>query len=507
VRVPAREEEPPEQRLRVGAAQAGRGHRRLQHGPALVQLGLVLGEVGRLDAVPEPHLAGRRVAPAEQRLQHRRLARAVGTDQRHVLAALQRDRGAVQQLLLAGAHVEPLRVDHDPAAPRRLEELEAERAPRARAGLDLVRPDAVDLLLLRLGLLGLRVLGAEALDEALQARDVLRLPRRLLLEVQRPRRLLAPPDVPLAGEEHRAPAVELEHRGRHRLEEPAVVRDEDHGRVDRLQQLLEPLDRLDVEVVRRLVEQQQVGLRRERAGERRARQLAAREGRERPVEVVVGEAEAADDARRAVAPVVAARVLEPCLRRGVTSERAPVVVAAGHRRLQLPQLRLDRCEVGRPGQDVIAQRPSARGRRTLVVQRDPRALLEGELAALERRFAVERAQQRRLPGAVGPGERQPVAPLHLERHAVEERRAVDLLAEVGCDQDRHGHVLKRVPVASRASPTLLRSRSAGPPAGLKSALRGGTRRRRPGSTPAAPGPGDRAEEAVAAPARGRAARR
>ena len=45
------------------------------------------------------------------------------------------------------------------------------------------------------------------------------------------------------------------------------------------QQLLEPLDRLDVEVVRRLVEQQQVGLRGERAGERGARQLAARERR------------------------------------------------------------------------------------------------------------------------------------------------------------------------------------------------------------------------------------
>jgi hypothetical protein len=38
------------------------------------------------------------------------------------------------------------------------------------------------------------------------------------------------------------------------------VRDEDHRGVERAQHPLEPLERLDVEVVRRLVEQQQVGL-------------------------------------------------------------------------------------------------------------------------------------------------------------------------------------------------------------------------------------------------------
>ena len=44
---------------------------------------------------------------------------------------------------------------------------------------------------------------------------------------------------------------------------------------------LEPLERLDVEVVGRLVEQQQVGVAGQRAGQRGARQLAAGEGRER----------------------------------------------------------------------------------------------------------------------------------------------------------------------------------------------------------------------------------
>ena len=63
------------------------------------------------------------------------------------------------------------------------------------------------------------------------------------------------------------------------------MRDEDDGRIERHERLLQPLERLDVEVVRRLVEQQQVGIAGERASERRARELAAGERAELAVEV------------------------------------------------------------------------------------------------------------------------------------------------------------------------------------------------------------------------------
>ena len=68
--------------------------------------------------------------------------------------------------------------------------------------------------------------------------------------------------------------------------------DEDHRGVDRLELPLEPLEVLDVEVVRRLVEEQEVGPAREDARERGPRQLPAGERPERPVELVLGEAEA-----------------------------------------------------------------------------------------------------------------------------------------------------------------------------------------------------------------------
>ena len=85
----------------------------------------------------------------------------------------------------------------------------------------------------------------------------------------------------------------------------------------------------------------------QRAGERGARQLAAREGRERPVQVLVQEAEAAERAGRALAPVVAARMLEPCLSLGVARERRGAVVAVGHRLLERSELILGRGEIGR----------------------------------------------------------------------------------------------------------------------------------------------------------------
>ncbi len=205
--------------------------------------------------------------------------------------------------------------------------------------------------------------------------------------------------------------------------------DEDHGGVDRAQRLLEPLERLDVEVVGRLVEQEQVGLRRQCARERRARELATREGVKRPVEIVLVEAEAAHDRGCPVAPVVPARMLEPRLRLRVAPQGRRVVRARGHRSLELPQLPLDGGEVGGAGERVVAQRHPAERRRPLVVKCDARALLERELAALERCFACDRTEQGCLAGTVGAGEREAVAALELERDAVEERLAGELLAQ------------------------------------------------------------------------------
>ena len=62
----------------------------------------------------------------------------------------------------------------------------------------------------------------------------------------------------------------LERRVRHRLQEPAVVRHDDARRVERGELALEPFEARHVEVVRGLVEQDQVGVARsDRASEAR----------------------------------------------------------------------------------------------------------------------------------------------------------------------------------------------------------------------------------------------
>ena len=90
-----------EQVLRLGPVEAGRALRHAEHGEALVQLDLVLGEVGGHDAVARPRRAGGGLAPAEHRLEQRGLPRAVRPDERDVLAALQREGRVGEQGLVA----------------------------------------------------------------------------------------------------------------------------------------------------------------------------------------------------------------------------------------------------------------------------------------------------------------------------------------------------------------------------------------------------------------------
>ena len=114
------------------------------------------------------------------------------------------------------------------------------------------------------------------------------------------------------------------------------------------------------------------------------------------------------------------------------------MLSTGHRGLEPSELLLGRDQVARAGERVLAQRKSALERRALVVQRDPRAFLECELAAVQVGLAGQDPEQGRLPGPVRAGQGQPVAPLDLERDSVEQERPCDLLAEVGADDHRHG---------------------------------------------------------------------
>ncbi len=295
----------------------------------------------------------------------------------------------------------------------------------AAFGLRAVALFLVDLFDPRLRLFGLRRLVAEALDEFLHPLDLRLLAVDRFAEGDLARRLLLAPGVPGTGEEAGPLRLQLQHRGADRLEEPAVVGDEDDGGVELDEVALEPLQRGDVEVVRRLVEQQQVGLGRQRPSQRSAGQLAAGEGRERALGLLGAEAEPAQDREDVVAPAVAAAGFEPLLRRRVGGHRLLAGVLR-HRPLQPLQLRLGLEHVAAAGEDVVAQRGLRVARRPLVVQRQPRAPLHGQRAGVGRELAGENPQQGRLAGAVAPGQGHPLPRLELEGDVGEQQLAADV---------------------------------------------------------------------------------
>ena len=233
---------------------------------------------------PIRELAAVRLLLARDHPEEGRLAGAVRPDHADDAAGRERERHVLDEQPVAEALGDVLGLDDEVA--------------EARAGRD-VDLDALDL--------EVRVVG----EHLLVGRDA-----RLRLRVPRPRAhahpfqlagerapagglgllfhgqsrlLLLEPRGVVALERQALAAVELEDPAGDVVEEVAIVGDGHHGALVVLQEPLQPGHRLGVEVVRRLVEQQQVGRREQEPAERDPAALAARERRH--VAVAVGQAQ------------------------------------------------------------------------------------------------------------------------------------------------------------------------------------------------------------------------
>ncbi len=125
-------------------------------------------------------------------------------------------------------------------------------------GRNLDRHHLIEQLDAALHLRRLRGLVAEAIDEHLDARDFLvllplRIPESFEHGVAQLDILAVVADV--VGE---LPQMNVGDPRHDRIEEVAIVRDENHGEGIRAEIFLEPVARLEIEMVRRLVEQQEV---------------------------------------------------------------------------------------------------------------------------------------------------------------------------------------------------------------------------------------------------------
>ena len=176
--------------------------------------------------------------------------------------------------------------------------------------------------------------------------------------------------------------------------------DEDQRAAVAEQEVLQPADRLDVEVVGRLVEQEDVGLGDEGPGQQHAPLHPRGEGLEPGVGVEPHPREDRLD------PVVGAGV-----RRGPSSSSPSATSSA----TVPPAARGDL--LGQPG--------------------DPQALLADDLPLVGLDLAPDQPQQRALPLAVAAEQAEPLAPLDLQADPIQQPGAPEGQAHVPQAQQRH----------------------------------------------------------------------
>ena len=211
-----------------------------------------------------------------------------GPDQHRPLAALGLETHPAIDDVFPVSVVDVFELDDLDSAALRLGELEVQLAVVTFGRLDLVHP--LDLLELALGLRGLGVLGAEAVDEFHQAADLALLVfvgGQLLLLVG----LALEQILVIAAAVTDQPALaDLDDAADKLVQELAIVRDDQNRAGVAFQILLEPEQRFEVEVIGRLVQQQQVRLLRQQPGQVRAHHPAAAHLARGPVGILFAEA-------------------------------------------------------------------------------------------------------------------------------------------------------------------------------------------------------------------------
>ena len=289
----------------------------------------------------------------------------------------------------------------------RLRKLEVDPLQLLMRLLDGDGLEALDLFLLRLRARGHRGLGAEAIDEFLEVRDLalLVLEKRGLLRF--PGLFLLEEIIVVAVVVVERAGAQLEHAGAEGVEERAIVRDDDEAAGIAGEVFLEPQQRLEIEMVRRLVEQQERGLGDEQAREVRAHHPTAGESLRELVGVAFLEAEAGED------------FLGPRLERVVDVE---VVLS----RLEFLAARRD-----------VQDRLLARGRALLREKAEVRAALPLDRAGVGALLTEDEPEERGLARTVGPDEPEPIGARDEERHVGKQFAGAVGLGDVGDGEHRN----------------------------------------------------------------------
>ena len=236
--------------------------------------------------------------------------------------------------------------------------------------------------------------------------------------------------------EHGQPAqAQLPGDPGHPVEEGAVVADDDHGPLVLEQEFLQPGERVQIQVVGGLVEQQQRGLLEQQLGEQEPHDPAAGKVAHRPVQVGGGEAQAEQhpldlraDAEH-VAPLEG--VLEVALEGEQAVDLRAVRVEQGQLAAHPVELFLLGEHVVKGGLGLVEQAAFAQVDGHLLGQvghREPGGAADD--ARVHVLLAAHDAQQGGLAGAVDAGQPHPVAGVDLDGDVAEDMLAAVLQVEI-----------------------------------------------------------------------------
>ena len=421
-------------RLREGRLQL------LEHAEFAVQhFHGVLGEIAHLHRAAHGHCAGVGTGRANHQFQQGGLARAI--DPHHapaLLAAHQKVEPFIDHAV-AIALVDVLQRDHILAGAGRWREFEGHglAALGRLHALDLVEFFHAALDLRRMG--GARL---EALDELdlLGEHGLLALElRQLLLLVLRALGLI---EFIIARIGIERAAVDLHHFGDDAVHEGAIMGGHEQGALVAAQEVFQPDQAFQIQMVARLVEQHAVRAHEQDAGEGHAHLPAARKRAHVAVHHLFGEAQARQHLAGAAFQRIAAQLLEAPLRLAIKLDDLVHIVGlvgVAHGGLQLAQARGDfahrACAVHHLGGGAAA------GHFTDILAEiaDGDAPIDAHLTLIRQLLAGDHAEQCGLARAVGADETDLLAPLKGGGGLDEENLMAVLLGNVvEADHERVG---------------------------------------------------------------------
>ena len=274
----------------------------------------------------------------------------------------------------------------------------------------------------------------EPLDEALLLGEHRLLPRVGCLAVGFADRALALVEIVVARVARDFAAVDLGNPGDDAVHEVAIVRRHEQRPGPRLEERLEPDDRLDVEVVRRLVHQQDVGFAEQHARHGDAHLPAARQRADVAVDPLVVEPEAMENLARAALERVAAEMVVLLLHLAEALENPVHLVGAPgifERLLQLLELVMQVADAPAAGDRLVEHRAARHLLDVLAEVADGELLRHRHVAFVRLLFARDHAEERRLARPVRSDEPDLLAGIELKGRVDEEDLATVLLADTG----------------------------------------------------------------------------